>query len=113
MKNFLINFQLSLNTNFKKISFLIIGLIFGFVWAVLVFGKDVGEQGILPNIRIFLYNHEFRLHHWLTFPIYAFLIYLCFKKQKQYIWLIYFVMVFLIGAALQGFTYSDWYVVVK
>lgn len=90
-----------------------LGIVLGFEYAMWAFGKHAGDQGRIPNIRIHFGSHEFLAHHWFMFSIYALIIYWFFRKRNQLNFVIFFIIAFLFGSIIQGFTYSDWYILFR
>lgn len=107
------SYLLKYDNQLSRIISITLGLFIGFMYAVWAFGKSVGEEGIVKSIFIPLGETRFHLHHWLLFSIYILIIYLLCRKYKRLNFISYFVMAFLLGAVIQGFTYSDWYILLK
>ena len=89
------------------------GVLAGLIYAFWAYGKHSGEIGRMPNIRIYVNSLELLPHHWLLYPLIALGIYYFFKKKEKLNSLIYFMVFFLLGAAIQSFTYNDWWVLLK
>lgn len=83
--------------------YLLLGVIFGFAIASIFAGRHEGDRP-KRSLRFLIGREYIHIHHW----IYCTLIVVLFFLIDIFHPILYG---FLIGAALQGFTYRDWHYV--
>lgn len=98
----------------EKVVVSLIGYLCGFLFSIWAFGKTEGDEGPIPNIIFKIVQFTVHPHHWSIFL--AILLLLLFLQAKSQIFpelIFYFIISFLLGGITQGFSYKDWYKIIK
>jgi uncharacterized membrane protein len=82
-----------------------IGVLIGYVSALLLSGKETKKQGIIKSIKFILGNYCIHIHHWIIgLSLIPLIIYYNFVFLSNY-----FVIGLVSGVVCQGFfCYDDW-----
>ena len=90
----------------------IFGYVFGFDLCALVYGKNTGDVGLLPNIRFQLMGYYFSPHHWMYFLMLVFVTAFLHHKYGFLTENVFrLVLGICVGGFVQGLTYKDWFIV--
>jgi len=98
----------------REAFFMVFGIIFGFLLALVFAGRGTGEQGIVHSIIFSVGSFSVHLHHWLISLMgVSFLLVIDWKFKIKNRKLFCFFVGVLLGLIIQGiFMYSDWFKVV-
>ncbi len=88
--------------------FFFLGYTIGFGLSSLLYGRGVGEIGILPNIRFQIADFYISPHHWMYFLVLTFFVAFLHHKQTLFSENQFRILVgFCIGGFIQGLSYKD------
>ncbi len=98
----------------EKMAVSVAGYLTGYVVSWLVYGREEGAVGWIPNMRFSVWGWDVSPHHWMYFlGLAVVVLYLQAKYGLFAERIYYFILGVGLGGLHQGLSYKDWYMVVK